>query len=113
MPFEIDGALYPDRERPAELSSLAERVDYLCRLCSAWDFGRLPELGQVEEIRRTEWREAVAEARLLTSCAYHLVRSWHGLPSLPYLGDRRAEISQTISEPLNPCGSRGTLERLI
>lgn len=88
----IDGALYPDTEPPAALNSLAERVDFLVRLCSAWDFGLLPNPESVAEIRRTEWRPAVEACRLLTSPTYHLLRRWHGLPSLPYLGQQLAYI---------------------
>jgi len=88
----INGALYPDTEPPATLDSLAERVDFLARLCAAWDFGFLPDPETVAEIRRPEWREAVDACRLLTSPAYHLLRSWHGLPPLPYLGQRMAYI---------------------
>ena len=88
----IDGALYPDTEPPATLEGLAERVDFLARLCAAWDFGLLPNPETVAEIRRPEWREAVDACRLLTSPAYHLLRSWHGLPPLPYLGQQMAYI---------------------
>ena len=86
----IDGALYPDTEPPATLEGLAERVDFLARLCAAWDFGLLPNPETVAEVRRPEWREAVDACRLLTSPAYHLLRSWHGLPPLPYLGQQMA-----------------------
>jgi hypothetical protein len=92
MPSWIDGALYPDTEVPSELSSLSDQVDFLARLCSAWDFGLLPEAKTVVEIRRPEWRKAVDACRLLTSPAYHLVRQWHDLPSLPYLGQQLAYI---------------------
>jgi len=92
MPNWIDGALYPDTDVPDDLPSLADRVDFLARLCSAWDFGLLPERETVEEIRRPYWREAVDTTRLLTSPAYHLVRSWHSLPTLPYLGQQLAYI---------------------
>ena len=88
----LDGALYPDTEIPEVLTSLAEQVDFLARLCAAWDFGVLPERETVAEIRRPEWREAIEATRLLTSPAYHLVRSWHGLPALPYLGQQLAYI---------------------
>jgi len=71
---------------------LADRVDFLARLCAAWDFGHLPERETIEEIRRPEWREAVDATRLLTSPTYHLVRAWHRLPKLPYLGDQLAYI---------------------
>jgi hypothetical protein len=92
MPSWIDGALYPDVEVPARLSTLADRVDFLARLCAAWDFGLLPYPETVAEILRPRWRKAVDACRLLTSPAYHLLRSWHRLPSLPYLGQELAYI---------------------
>lgn len=90
----IDGALYPDVDAPAALESLEDRVDFLARLCSAWDFGWLPDIYVVTEVRRPEWRHAVEACRLLTSPTYHLLRSWHGLPLLPYLGERLAYIAE-------------------
>jgi hypothetical protein len=88
----IDGTLYPDTDTPTELGTLAEKVDFLARLCGAWDFGILPSAETVAEIRRTEWREAVDACRFLTSPTYHLVRKWHDLPNLPYLGQELAYI---------------------
>ncbi len=88
----IDGALYPDTEPPEALDDLAGRVDFLARLCAAWDFGVLPSEATVTEIRRSAWREAVDACRLLTSPAYHLLRDWHNLPRLPYLGQELAYI---------------------
>jgi hypothetical protein len=92
MPFWIDGSLYPDTNVPSDLETLADRVDFLARLCAAWDFGLLPYAETVAEIRRPDWREAVDACRLLTSPVYHLLRSWHGLPALPYLGQQLAYI---------------------
>ncbi|MCK4316043.1 MAG: hypothetical protein KAX24_09750 [Anaerolineae bacterium] len=92
MPFKIDGTLYPDTEPPTELNKQAEQVDFLARLCSAWDFGLLPDAETVVEIRRPEWRPVVDACRLLTSPAYHLLRRWHALPPLPYLGQELAYI---------------------
>jgi hypothetical protein len=74
------------------MEDLADRVDFIARLCSAWDFGLLPRAATVEEVRRPAWREAVDACRLLTSPTYHLLRSWHGLPLLPYLGQQLAYI---------------------
>lgn len=88
----IDGALYPDVEPPDELYTLSTRVDFLARLCAAWDFGILPDIDAIKEIRKPAWREAVDECRLLTSPAYHLLRRWHQLPELPYLGRQLAYI---------------------
>lgn len=83
----IDGSLYPDREPPDRVESLDDRVDFLARLCSAWDFGVLPEKETIVEVRKENWREAVDACRLLTSPTYALLRRWHALPPLPYLGD--------------------------
>lgn len=90
--FWMDGSLYPDTEPPEVLDTLAARVDYLARLCAAWDFGILPDAEAVAEIRQPEWREAVDACRLLTSPVYHLLRRWHNLEPLPYLGQQLAYI---------------------
>ncbi len=92
MPSWIDPTLYPDVDPPGELLSLADRVDFIARLCAAWDFGVLPYPATVKEIRKPSWRAAVDACRLLTSPAYHLLREWHGLPKLPYLGRELAYI---------------------
>lgn len=88
----IDGTLYPDTDPPTALHGLSERVGFLARLCAAWDFGLLPSQDTVDEIRRTDWRQAVDACRLLTSPAYHLLRGWHSLEPLPYLGQQLAYI---------------------
>lgn len=95
--IEIDGALYPDEEIPETLDSLEERIDFLARQCSAWDFGLLPDVEVVKELRKPEWREAIDACRLLTSPTYHLLREWHGLPPVPFLGS----LSATILEDPN------------
>lgn len=88
----MDGTLYPDQSPPRGLDTLSARVDFLARLCAAWDFGILPAAETLAEICQPDWREAVDACQLLTSPAYHLVRDWHGLPALPYLGRRLAYI---------------------
>lgn len=90
----IDGALYPDMEPPRVLGNLTDRIDFLARLCAAWDFGILPEPETLAEIRKPVWCDAVEQCQLLTSPTYHLLRSWHGLPGLPYLGQRLAYIAE-------------------
>ncbi len=97
MSFRIDGSLYPDEPAPQELRSVEDRIDYLARLCSAWDFGLLPDPEAVDELRRPEWREAVDGCRLLTSPMYHLLRRWHHLSELPFLGSVPASISEDPS----------------
>lgn len=88
----LDGALYPDTDIPDALDTMVERVDFLSRLCAAWDFGLLPDAGTIEEILRAEWRPAVEACRLLTSPAYHLLRRWHRLSPLSFLGQQIALI---------------------
>jgi hypothetical protein len=92
MPHWLDGSLYPDTDIPDSLETLADRVDFLVRLCAAWDFGILPYEATVNEIRKEEWKSAVDACRLLTSPAYHLLRRWHGLLPLAYLGQQIAAI---------------------
>lgn len=92
MSWQIDGSLYPDMNPPVRLRSLAEQADFVARLCAAWDFGYLPEWETVVEIRSDAWRQAVDVCRLLTSPTYHLLRRWHKLPPLPYLGSIPAYI---------------------
>jgi len=88
----IDGSLYPERQPPSCLQTIWEQVDYLARLCSAWDFGILPDRETIEEVCRPAWCGAVDACRLLTSPTYHLLRQRHGLPRLAYLGCRLPHI---------------------
>ncbi len=88
----LDGSLYPDTDVPESLPTLADKVDFLARLCAAWDFGVLPHHATVNEIRKAEWKPAVDACRLLTSPAYHLLRRWHKLAPLAYLGGQIAVI---------------------
>ena len=96
----MDGALYPDEHAPVQLDTLSARVDFLARLCAAWDFGILPTVETVAEIRRPHWREAVEACQLLTLPAYHLLRDWHRLPAAPYLG---RQIAYTRDDPNLAC----------
>jgi hypothetical protein len=92
LPFVIDPTLYPDVDPPPSLRTRGERIDYIARLCAAWDFGLLPDADTIAEISKPEWRDAVDACALLTSVAYHLVRRWHGLPSAPFLGQTPAFV---------------------
>lgn len=82
----IDATLSPDVDPLDALVSLAESVDFVARLCAAWDFGIIPYPATLDEICRYEWREAVAACRLLTAHIYHLLRRWLHLEPVPYLG---------------------------
>lgn len=86
MTFQVDGTLYPDIQPPETLAAFSDRVDYVARLCAAWDFGLLPTWDTVLELRQESWRTAIDMCQLLTSPTYHLLRRWHNLPPLAYLG---------------------------
>lgn len=88
----IDGSLYPDVPVPESLASLGDRIDFVVRLCGAWDFGIMPRPVTLDEILKPEWREAVEATQMLTSCAYHLLREMHGLHPVRYLGPKYPHI---------------------
>jgi hypothetical protein len=90
--FQIDGALYPDVDPPETLDTLGDQMDFIARLCAAWDFGLLPDWETVIEVRRAAWRPAVEACNLLTSPTYHLLREWHHLSPAPFLGSIPAYI---------------------
>jgi hypothetical protein len=87
----LDTMLYPDIEVPT-ISNLQEQVDFIARLCAAWDFGILPNAETITEIRSPRWRTAVDNCYLITSPVYHLLRQWHGLPPVKFLGQKLAYI---------------------
>ncbi|MCU0643707.1 MAG: hypothetical protein MUC94_05550 [bacterium] len=86
------GSLCPDQEVPENLDNLPDRIDFIARLCGAWDFGVMPYPDVLNEILKKEWCEAVAETNLLTSCAYHLLRELHRLEPAPYFGPKFPHI---------------------
>lgn len=88
----LDEILSPDIKKPNTNDPISLRVDFLSKLCVFWDFGLLPDKETITEIRKDDWEQAVDATRLLTSPAYHLLRRWHSLPSLPYLGQSIALI---------------------
>ncbi len=85
MPWEkwLDTALYPDEEPPADMDSLPARVDFLARLCAAWDFGILPDPETVAEIRQPHWRGGGGGCRPLTPPAPHPLPPRPGRPPPP------------------------------
>ena len=93
----FDPTLYPDVVRPAVPASEEDRIDFIARLCAAWDFGVLPREPTIREVRSIAWRSAVDQCRLLTSVSYHLLREWHGLPRLEFLGSVPAYVREDPS----------------
>jgi hypothetical protein len=92
----IDGSLYPEQDVPQAITTLADKIDFLVRVCAAWDFGLPPNSATWSEILKDDWREAAAETRLLTSCAYHVLRELHHLQPAPYLGP---SFPQILNDP--------------
>lgn len=92
----IDGSLYPEQPVPEKVTTLPARMDFLTRLCAAWDSGLPPRSKTFIEILRDDWKRAVDETQLLTSCAYHLLRELHHLDPLPYLGP---SFPQILNDP--------------
>ena len=84
--------MYPDRDVPESLDTLEMKMDFITRFCAAWDFGLMPDPALLRSLLAPEWKEAVDETRQLTSCAYHLLREWHGLKPLKYMGSPYPEI---------------------
>lgn len=67
------------------------RLDPREAIVTALD-GLLPNADTVTEIRKVYWEPAVDARRLLTYYAYHLLRRWHGLEPLTFLGQQIALI---------------------
>lgn len=88
----IDGSLYPEIDVPDNLGTKELKIDFIARLCGAWDFGLLPDPSTLRQVLSPEWKEAINETYQLTSCAYHLLRELHGLEPLSYLGVPFPEI---------------------
>ncbi len=85
------------RTRRPTSGTLGDRIDYLHRLCAAWDFGILPDTATITGVRGPGWRDAVDQSRFLTSPSYHLLREWHRLGRLEFLGTVPARISSDPS----------------
>jgi len=64
----IDGSLYPDREVPESLDTLEDRIDFIARVCGAWD---AEEWDILQHIRMTpeERQRVAAELRKRVFCS--------------------------------------------
>jgi hypothetical protein len=106
--MEIDASLYPDSDHPPRsLDSLADRADYLHRVCTAWDFHIHPQPETFETLRG--WRDVFDQFPVSTSPAYHTFREWFGWPAVPsprHLPSPRPtylEMDQAEGRPPDPC----------
>jgi hypothetical protein len=95
MSTELDHSVFPDLDAPPEeLSDDAARADYVQRICAAWDFGVHPDR-QTFALFST-WRDLFDRFPVLTSPAYHAMRTWFGWPSLPYPKGVRATTPRWV-----------------
>lgn len=77
-PYYIDGSLYPDSPVPTTWDDPGTRADYVARVCSAWDFGIVPEPKTLHYL--SEWRDIFDAYPLPHSIAYHAFRAWYHWP---------------------------------
>lgn len=102
--MNIDLSLYPDREPPARLESMAEKADYLHRVCGAFDHGFPPPAGTLNELR--QWKDVFDRFPLPASPAYHTLRGmfgWQGVPRLPYLSKPHYQVLDEIEGRSDDC----------
>ena len=77
----IDRSVYPDVEPPATLQSLANRAEYMHRICAAFDFGVFPE--ETDWVTFAGWQDVFDRFPLPDSPGYHAFRHWYGWEPVP------------------------------
>ena len=79
----IDHSVYPDFDEPPSVLDTAEaKADYVHRICSAWDYGVLPEAETFALFER--WKDIFDRYPVLTSPAYHGFRAWFRWERMAY-----------------------------
>lgn len=72
----IDHSVYPDvNPPPQDLRTLEDKMDYLHRICGAFDFGIFPEEADWQTF--SGWKEVFDRFPLADSPAYHTFRHWY------------------------------------
>ena len=83
MKLHIDHSVYPDLDSPpTELITAEDKADYLHRVCSAWDFGVLPDPQTFELF--SGWKEIFDRFPVSASPAYHAFRARYGWEPVPW-----------------------------
>lgn len=81
--MKIDHSVYPDLDHPPDdLPDEFAKADYLHRVCTAWDFGIMPDSETFNLLEG--WREVFDRFPVLTSPAYHALRARFGWPAIPW-----------------------------
>ncbi len=101
----IDHSVYPDiTPLPDELKTPAERADYLHRVCSALDFGIVPEPETFALFRG--WRSLFDQYPMTLSPAYHAFRAlfgWPGVEKGRILSTHAERLDLQEGRPEDPC----------
>jgi hypothetical protein len=83
MTQHIDHSVYPDLDQPpTELLDDAAKADYLHRICTAWDFGVMPDRATFELF--ANWKSIFDRYSVPTSPAYHAFRARLGWNPVPW-----------------------------
>ncbi|MGH7566229.1 MAG: hypothetical protein ACREK2_05315 [Gemmatimonadota bacterium] len=99
--MHIDHSVYPDVDDPPDtLDTPSDKADYVHRICSAWDYGIVPDRETFRLFRG--WRDIFDRYPLAISPAYHAFRSWFGWPAVEKVG-----ILDTYAERLDRRENRG------
>lgn len=77
MTMHIDQSVYPDLDvPPIDLPDDFAKADYLHRVCTAWDFGVVPERAAFDLFGN--WRSIFDRFPVVCSPAYHALRATFG-----------------------------------
>ena len=83
MKIPIDHSVYPDLDQPPnELADDFARADYVHRVCTAWDFGIMPDRATFELF--AGWKDIFDRFPVSTSPAYHTFRAGFGWNAIPW-----------------------------
>jgi hypothetical protein len=79
----LDHSVYPDVSPPPDdLPTIEDRMDYVHRICSAFDFGIFPEETDWELF--AGWKDVFDRFPMLDSPGWHTFRSWYGWEPVPH-----------------------------
>ncbi len=97
--YPIDYTVYYDVEhQPTVLETREQKVDYVRRICDAWDRGNIPNEDTFLWFR--SWRAIFDAEPILDSNAYHAFRELYHWPEKParwmHLVAREPEIDEGI-----------------
>jgi len=100
----IDQSVYPDINPPTELTTLADRADYVQRICGAFDFGIFPEETDWETF--AQWKDVFDRFPIPDSPGYHAFRHWYRWEPVPIerrLGIPAWKVSDMREGRIDPC----------